>query len=221
MKCNEARRMVVPFVKKELSERDTEAFLAHIESCEDCMDELDIYYIAYHALNAMDQNTHHEYDFKKMLREEIRSARRTILKHKIAKISHVILVLLAELLLILSVITGVRIKRGLSSDSIFERAILRMYMQQRDSTAEELESETENAAGTMETETNAGAAEAETNAGAAEAETAAGAMEAETTAGAMKTESTAGAAETETTAGTTKAEETVERVQTEDAAETG
>ncbi|MCC8045708.1 MAG: zf-HC2 domain-containing protein [Clostridiales bacterium] len=141
MKCNEARRMVVPFVKKELPERDTEAFLAHIETCEDCMDELDIYFIAYHALNAMDQGTHHEYDFKKMLHEEIRSARRNIIKHKIAKVSHVVLILLAEFLLAFSLITGVRMKQGLDGDTIFERAILRMYMQQRDNTAEELEDE--------------------------------------------------------------------------------
>lgn len=151
--------MVVPFVKKELSERDTEAFLAHIETCEDCMEELDIYFIAYHALNAMDQGTHHEYDFKKMLHEEIRSARRNIIRHKLAKVSHVILILLAELTLVISLITGIRMKQGLSSDTIFERAILRMYMQQRGNTAEELgdesawetetetESETENVGG--------------------------------------------------------------------------
>lgn len=134
--------MVVPFVKKELSEQDTEAFLAHIETCEDCMDELDIYFIAYHALNAMDQGTHHEYDFKKMLHEEIRSARRSIIRHKIAKASHIILILLAELLLVFSLLMGVRMKQGLSGDTIFERAILRMYMRQRDHITEELESET-------------------------------------------------------------------------------
>lgn len=152
--------MVVPFVKKELSERDTEAFLAHIETCEDCMDELDIYFIAYHALNAMDQGTHHEYDFKKMLDEEIRFARRNIIRHKIAKVSHIILILLAEVMLAFSLITGVRMKQGLSSDTIFERAILRMYMQQRDNTVEELEDElsgeTEMDSG-IETEMDSGA----------------------------------------------------------------
>ncbi|MCD7735683.1 MAG: zf-HC2 domain-containing protein [Lachnospiraceae bacterium] len=141
MKCNEARHMVVPFVKKELSERDMEAFLDHVESCEDCMDELDIYFVVYNALNAMDSGTHHEYDFKKMLAEEIRMSRRAILKRKISKAARAVLLILAELLLIFSAVTGVRMKQGLSGDSILERAILRMYVEERESELELLESE--------------------------------------------------------------------------------
>ena len=44
MNCNEARRMITAYVKKELSEKELEAFLHHIAHCSDCMDELDTYY---------------------------------------------------------------------------------------------------------------------------------------------------------------------------------
>ena len=43
MNCTEARRMVTPYVKHELDDRETEQFLDHVEHCKDCMEELDIY----------------------------------------------------------------------------------------------------------------------------------------------------------------------------------
>ncbi|MCC8103080.1 MAG: zf-HC2 domain-containing protein [Clostridiales bacterium] len=143
MKCNEARRMVVPFVKKELSERDMEAFLNHVESCEDCMEELETYFMVYKAIDAIDTGTHEEYDFKKMLAEEIRAAKRCIIRRKATKVFQGVILAVAELLLILSIYTGVQMKQGLAADSIFERAILRLHMQQRDNTAEQLLTETE------------------------------------------------------------------------------
>lgn len=134
--------MVVPFVKKELSERDTECFLAHVEACPDCMDELDIYFMVYHALNVMDSGERHEYDFKKMLAEEIRASRRAIWKRKAANIGRVALLTVAEAMLFLCIFIGIRIKQGAVGDSIFERALLRMHIEQMN-TAEEALSETE------------------------------------------------------------------------------
>ncbi|MCD7814756.1 MAG: zf-HC2 domain-containing protein [Lachnospiraceae bacterium] len=156
MKCNEARRMVVPFVKKELSEREMEAFLNHVESCEDCMEELDTYFMVYKAIVAIDTGAHDEYDFKKLLAEDIRSAKRSIFRRKASRIFHVVVLTVAEVLLILSIYTGVQMKQGLAADSIFERAILRLYMQERGDTAEQLLTETESemsVSGTDEMET--------------------------------------------------------------------
>ena len=44
MNCIEARRMGTPFVDRELTDKETEQFLEHIENCSDCRDELDIYF---------------------------------------------------------------------------------------------------------------------------------------------------------------------------------
>ena len=49
MNCNEAQNDYC-LCKKELSEKELEAFLHHIAHCSDCMDELDTYYTVYQAL---------------------------------------------------------------------------------------------------------------------------------------------------------------------------
>lgn len=106
MKCIEARRMVAPFIRRELSEKELDQFLKHIEHCSDCMDELDIYYTMYKALDTLDSGTHHEYDFKKMLAEEIRSARRMLHRRRFQRMFGMFGLFVVEILLILSVMTG-------------------------------------------------------------------------------------------------------------------
>ena len=92
MNCIEARRMVTLYVNKELSDKETEMFLDHIEHCSDCMDELDIYFTVYRALDSLDTGAHHEFDFKKMLEEDIRMERRAILRRKILSVARVVLI---------------------------------------------------------------------------------------------------------------------------------
>lgn len=86
MKCIEAKRMVTRFVNKELPRDEAEQFLHHVEHCEDCMEELDIYYTMYKAFDMLDAGTHHEYDFKKMLVDEIHAAKRKIVVQKIFRV---------------------------------------------------------------------------------------------------------------------------------------
>lgn len=111
MNCIEARRMVTPFIKKELSDRETEQFLNHVEHCADCMDELDIHFTVYKALDTLDSGVHHEYDFRRMLNEEIRNARRRILRRKMFRALYWLVLFLTEVLLVLSIYTGYQQKR--------------------------------------------------------------------------------------------------------------
>ena len=128
MKCIEARRMVTPFVDKKLTDKETEQFLKHIEHCSDCMDELDIYFTMYKAIDTLDSGIHHEYDFKKMLENEIRSARHGILRRKVVRAARSIILILAEILLIVSVYIGYQMKQGEIEDNIFRKAILHLQM---------------------------------------------------------------------------------------------
>lgn len=123
MNCIEARRMVAPFVKKELSEKETEQFLRHIEHCSDCMDELDIYFTVYKALDTLDSGTHQEYNFQKMMKEELRAAKRSIVIHKAFHIFRFVILVMTELLLVISLYTGIEMKRGEMKSSTFHRAI--------------------------------------------------------------------------------------------------
>ena len=126
MTCNEARRLITAYVKKELPDRELEQFLYHVEHCSDCMDELDTYYTVYQALDLLDSGGCHNYDFRNMLKNEIRATKKGILRRKIAGILLGILVVAAELLLAVSVYTGYEIDRGVQQSTLIERAILHM-----------------------------------------------------------------------------------------------
>lgn len=126
MTCNEARRLITAYVKRELPDRELEQFLYHVEHCSDCMDELDTYYTVYQALDLLDSGGCHDYDFRNMLKNEIRSTKKGILRRKIAAILLGVLVVTAELLLGVSVYTGYEIDRGVQQSTLIERAILHM-----------------------------------------------------------------------------------------------
>ncbi len=125
MTCNEARRMITPYVKKELSEKETEEFLHHIENCSDCMDELDTYYTVYQALDLLDSTDRHDFNFRNMLKEDIRMAQRKIALRKTLTAAAAVLLILTELLMGYSVYTGYRIKQGEEQLTVIQRAMLR------------------------------------------------------------------------------------------------
>ncbi len=84
MKCVEAKRLINRFVEKKLSYDELEQFLRHVEQCGDCMDELDIYYTMHKAFDMLDTGSHQNYNFKKMLDDELHAARRAVLVHRIS-----------------------------------------------------------------------------------------------------------------------------------------
>ncbi|MDO4321723.1 MAG: zf-HC2 domain-containing protein [Lachnospiraceae bacterium] len=126
MNCMEARRMVTPFIKRELTDKESEQFLKHIEHCSDCMDELDIYFTVYKALDSLDSGAHHESDFRKLMEEDIRSVKRGILRRRVFRIMRGVTLVLAELLLLLSVYTGFEVQRDETQQSTFHKAIHRL-----------------------------------------------------------------------------------------------
>lgn len=116
--CIEARRMVSAYVNKELSAKETELFLDHIAHCSDCMDELDIYFTVYRALDSLDASEHHEFNFQKMLEEDIRMERRSLFRKKTISLIRIIMLFAAEVLLVLSVYTAYCRKHGTMSISL-------------------------------------------------------------------------------------------------------
>ena len=129
MNCMEARRMVTPFIKKELSDKEAEQFLKHIEHCSDCMDELDTYYTVYQALDLLDSGDHHDYDFRRMLSDDIRASWRRLRRRKALGVVGGILLILTECLLIGSAYTGYEIRQGQAEYTTIQRALLRMRSQ--------------------------------------------------------------------------------------------
>lgn len=117
MNCMEARRMVTPFIKRELSDREAEQFLRHIEHCSDCMDELDMYFTVYKALDTLESGVHNELDFQKMLEADIRFVKRGIQRRKAVKAMRSVTLIAVELLLLLSVYAGYRVRKSESEQN--------------------------------------------------------------------------------------------------------
>lgn len=53
--CKEAAKMVIPYIKDELSNAELRCFVAHVKECPDCMEELETYYIVYKGLMQLDE----------------------------------------------------------------------------------------------------------------------------------------------------------------------
>lgn len=117
MKCIEAQKLVKPYLEKELSDKQLEQFLDHVESCEECYDELEIYFFIYETLGgaALEDPEAEEYDFKKKLKKDIKNSRRYLRVRKTYRLFRCAVIVLAELLLIGAVITGIELRGEMGS----------------------------------------------------------------------------------------------------------
>lgn len=57
MTCQEAERMVTPYIRDELTGDEMEAFLHHIEHCPSCQEELEIYFMVDVGLKQLDSGS--------------------------------------------------------------------------------------------------------------------------------------------------------------------
>jgi hypothetical protein len=56
MTCQEAERLVTPYIRGELDGDELEEFLRHVDSCADCREELEIYYMVNVGLEQLDND---------------------------------------------------------------------------------------------------------------------------------------------------------------------
>lgn len=94
MTCKEAEQMVMPYINKELTDKELSAFLSHIHTCRDCYEELEIYYTIYTGLAQLeeggeDQNLHG------LLEESLRLSELQIRGRKIFNVYYVLSQILA------------------------------------------------------------------------------------------------------------------------------
>ena len=53
--CKEAAKMVVPYIHRQLRDKELRRFISHIKECPDCREELETYYIVYKGLMQLDE----------------------------------------------------------------------------------------------------------------------------------------------------------------------
>ena len=57
MNCQEAQRLVMPYTQDELTDRELEEFLEHVETCPACQEELEIYFMVSLGLRQLDEGS--------------------------------------------------------------------------------------------------------------------------------------------------------------------
>lgn len=57
MTCQEAERLVTPYIRDELAGDELEAFLNHIDECPNCREELEIYFMVDVGLRQLDHDS--------------------------------------------------------------------------------------------------------------------------------------------------------------------
>ena len=83
MNCRTAEGMVNGYINHELSLKELEEFLDHIQTCSSCYDELETYFIVHEVTQQLDDDSSDSVlDFKKLLEQDIRKSRRYIRKKK-------------------------------------------------------------------------------------------------------------------------------------------
>lgn len=53
--CKEVQKMVVPYIRGELCDKDLRQFTHHVRQCQECREELETYYIVYKGLMQLDE----------------------------------------------------------------------------------------------------------------------------------------------------------------------
>lgn len=109
MDCKTAQRMVSSYIKRELKDRELEEFLDHIRDCKECHEELEIYFTIHFALRKLDEEKDVSFNIQQMLRDDLRLSERRVRRRKLARWISRTLMVLAEVVLALLLVTQYQI----------------------------------------------------------------------------------------------------------------
>ena len=85
MTCKEAEQMIMPYINDELTDKELEAFLAHVYSCKSCYEELEIYYTLYAGLAQLDGENEGQ-DMHNLLQEALNVSEQRVRGRKLFNI---------------------------------------------------------------------------------------------------------------------------------------
>ena len=108
MTCVEAEKMVVPYMKDELSPTELEDFLDHIHTCENCREELEIHYMVDVGLKMLDE-ADGTYDIVGDLKRKVAESYRTLRHISIFQITTYAVTTLGGMALVVMILLQLRI----------------------------------------------------------------------------------------------------------------
>lgn len=92
MDCREVQKSFIPFIDDQLSIRDLEAFLAHLESCENCREEYDVYYTMIAGMRYLESDNQDAFRFDSG--QKLASAQEYLFQYKVVFVEKLVVFLL-------------------------------------------------------------------------------------------------------------------------------
>lgn len=109
MTCQEAEKMVIPYIHGELTDEELEGFLEHIETCDDCLEELEIYFTVDLGIRQLDSEDTGSYNIKGALENTLEMAKIRINNLRMIKIARYSVNTLCVMGVLLTIALQVRI----------------------------------------------------------------------------------------------------------------
>lgn len=82
MTCSEAQSRITPFINDQLSLKETEEFIDHIESCPECREELEVYFALLTAMKQLDEDKDLSDDYSVELNAKLEKLQEKIIHMK-------------------------------------------------------------------------------------------------------------------------------------------
>ena len=136
MDCKQVQELVLPYIRRELDEKELEKFIEHIQTCEECREELEIYFTIHFALQKLDDEKNGTYDIKKMLEEDIAVSARQVRRRKLMRTVNWVSMIAAEAALVLVILTQLQMWKYGGIEHTTAYAILNPTLQETEVTGE-------------------------------------------------------------------------------------
>ena len=94
MDCIKVQKLIRPYLEGQLSDRELEEFLNHVENCRECHDELEIYFSIYQTLG--DEDDDGDYNFTRKLEQQLKRSRDYLRRRHIWKSLRILAAAVAE-----------------------------------------------------------------------------------------------------------------------------
>lgn len=95
MNCKECEKLIPAFIAGELSDKDLESFLAHVESCPDCEEELTIQILIAEGMSRLEDGR--AFDLKEEINRRMEGAEHKLRMHKVFRYMRITFEILAAI----------------------------------------------------------------------------------------------------------------------------
>ncbi len=87
MDCREIQKSIIPFIDDKLDIRDLEAFLRHMDNCENCREEYDVYYTMIAGMRYLEGDNAEAFNFDSW--QKLQSAEDYLLKYRLILVAKI------------------------------------------------------------------------------------------------------------------------------------